>query len=400
MPFLTTPERHRQPGRRILLVSYYPPTRRHAGGLRLLDLYSLMRRLEPSLQIDLVTCSDSMTDELTEADRSIFERVFLLPVKCFDVRGLIDAGIVNNAYDIADFQYWQSGRLIDGFRRRQPARIIFSPMESNARAFLTDLRMLGRATALRPLLEHAAIGTLELYYSWKADAVQCVSRPDAATIAACLPRTHVVTVETGLSAIEFPRLARRGPVQREPGAARELVFVAYFGSSNNVDALFWYLHNVHPELCRDVPGYRFVVVGRGSETLGLRADEHLEIRGEVESIEEHLLRATVGIAPAFSGAGFRGKIVQYAAAALPCVASPLAVDGLAFVDRESVLIAKDAKSFIDDCTALLTSDGFNTLIGEAARKVCMSEYLWENRVPIIARLYELSTALKQTGEFS
>lgn len=397
---MTAPDRHRQPCRRILLVSYYPPTRRHAGGLRLLDLYSLIRRVEPSLQIDLVTCSDSMTDELTEADRSIFDRIFLLSVKCFDMRGLTSAGIADNAYDIADFQYWQSGRLIDGFRRRQQAKVIFSPMESNAKAFLTDLRMLGRASALRPMLEHAAIGTLELYYSWKADAVQCVSRPDAATIAACLPRTHVVAVETGLSAIEFPRLARSGPVRREPGGARELVFVAYFGSSNNVDALFWYLNNVHPELCRRVPGYRFVVVGRGSETLGLRSDEHLVIRGEVESIEEHLLRATAGIAPAFSGAGFRGKIVQYAAAALPCVASPLAVEGLAFVDRESVLIANDAKSFIDDCAALLTSDSFNALIGEAARKVCMSEYLWENRVPTITRLYELRTALNQTGGLS
>lgn len=400
MPSLTAPDRHHQSGRRILLVSYYPPTRRHAGGLRLLDLYSLIRRVEPSLLIDLVTCSDSMADELTEADRSIFDRIFLLPVKCFDMRGLTNAGIMDNAYDVADFQYWQSGRLIDGFRRRQRARIIFSPMESNARAFLTDLRMLGRTSALRPLLEHAAIGTLELYYSWKADAVQCVSHPDATTIAACSPRTHVVTVETGLSAIEFPHLARSGPVRREPGAARELVFVAYFGSRNNVDALFWYLNNVHPELCRRIPGYQFVVVGRGSEALGLRSDEHLVIRGEVESVEEHLLRATMSIAPAFSGAGFRGKIVQYAAAALPCVASPLAVEGLAFIDRESVLIANDAKSFIDDCTALLTSDSFNALIGEAARKVCMSEYLWENRVPTITRLYELRTALNQTGGFS
>lgn len=397
---MITPARHRELRRRILLVSYYPPTRRHAGGLRLLDLYSLIRRLEPSLQIDLVTCADSMTDELTEADRAIFDRVFLLPVKRFDMRGLIDAGVLSHAYDIADFQYWQSGRLINGFRRRQKARIIFSPMESNAKAFLTDLRALGRASALRPLLEHAAIGMLELYYSWKSDAVQCVSRPDAETIATCLPGTRVVAVETGLSAIEFPRLARSGPVRREPGAARELVFVAYFGSSNNVDALYWYLRNVHPALCRGVPGYRFVVVGRGSETLGLRCEEHLEIRGEVESIEEHLLRATVGIAPAFSGAGFRGKIVQYAAAALPCVASPLAIEGLGFVDRESVLIANDAKSFIDDCAALLTSDSFNTLIGEAAREVCMSEYLWENRAPTIAQLYELSAALKLTGEFS
>jgi hypothetical protein len=54
-------------GKRILLVSYYPPTRSHAGGLRLLDLYSLIRKLEPSLRVDLVTCTDSMADPITEA---------------------------------------------------------------------------------------------------------------------------------------------------------------------------------------------------------------------------------------------------------------------------------------------------------------------------------------------
>ena len=385
-------------GKRILLVSYYPPTRRHAGGLRLLDLYSLIRRLEPSLQVDLVTCTDSMADQIMQHDRGIFDRVFLLPVKNFTTRGLAAAGVLDTDYDIADFQYWQSGRLIAGFRRRQRARVIFSPMESNAKALLNDIRLAHTGIAVRPLIEHAAVGLLELLYASKADTVQCVSHPDAATIARCLPRTPVATVETGLSAIEFPRLARDGPVQRQPGTARELVFVAYFGSANNVDALSWFLREVHPELCRRVPGYRFVVIGRGSAALDLKPDAHLEVRGEVESIEEHLLRAAAALAPAFSGAGFRGKIVQYAAAALPCVASPLAADGLAFVDRESILIAGDARSFIDDCCALLGSDDLNTRLGAAARQVCLGRYLWENKIPTVARLYQLNTASTAAGE--
>ncbi len=398
MPSPAAPADRPPHGRRILLVSYYPPTRRHAGGLRLLDLCSLIRKLEPALRVDLVTCTDSMADPLTEGDRRVFDQVFLLPVKHFTARGLAAAGVLDTAYDVADFQYWQSGRLIAGFRRRQRARIIFSPMESNAKAFLNDIRGARTGFALRPLLEHAAIGMLELLYAWKADAVQCVSRPDAATIARCLPRTPVVTVETGLSAIEFPRLAGDGPVQRQPGAARELVFVAYFGSANNVDALSWFLREVHPELCRRIPGYRFVVIGRGSTALNLKPDAHLDVRGEVRSIEEHLLRAAAAIAPAFSGAGFRGKIVQYAAAALPCVASPLAADGLAFVDRESILIAGDARSFIDDCCALLGSDTLNARLGAAARQVCLARYLWENKAPTVAHLYQLNTAPTPAGE--
>ena len=92
-------------GRRILLVSYYPPTRRHAGGLRLLDLCSLIRKLEPALRVDLVTCTDSMADPLTEGDRRVFDQVFLLPVKHFTARGLAAAGVLDTAYDVADFQY-------------------------------------------------------------------------------------------------------------------------------------------------------------------------------------------------------------------------------------------------------------------------------------------------------
>ena len=397
---MTTINKQRQATRTILLVSYYPPTRRHAGGLRLLDLYSLIRELEPSIRIDLVTCADSMSDAMTDADKAVFDRVFLLTTDRFDIRGLLDIGALSDAHDLADFQYWQSGRLIRDFRRRQKARIIFSPMESNARAFVTDIRMLGRGCGLRTLLEHGAIGLLELYYSWQADAVQCVSRPDAATMAACLPGTPVLAIETGLSAIEFPRLARIEPACREPGEAKKLVFVAYFGSSNNVDALRWFLDKVHPELCRKIAGYRFVVVGRGSDALGLESSDQLEICGAVDSIEEHLLQATAAIAPAFSGAGFRGKVVQYAAAGLPCVASPLAVEGLSFVDRESILVARDAESFAEDCTALLTSQDINIRIGDAARRVCMAEYLWENRRSSVASLYQLGAAHKQTGEIS
>ena len=187
MPSPAAPADRPPHGRRILLVSYYPPTRRHAGGLRLLDLCSLIRKLEPALRVDLVTCTDSMADPLTEGDRRVLYQVFLLPVRHFTARGLAAAGVLDTAYDVADFQYWQSGRLIAGFRRRQRARIIFSPMESNAKAFLNDIRGARTGFALRPLLEHSAIGMLELLYACKADAVQVVSRPAAATSARSLP---------------------------------------------------------------------------------------------------------------------------------------------------------------------------------------------------------------------
>lgn len=378
----------------ILLITHYVPSRGHAGGLRLLDIYRIIRQQCPDIKIDLAACLHSDADWGAEEIGSIFNKVHIFQRNEFTLKGLTRAGIFDRQYDVIDLQYLFSGRFMGALRKNQPARIIFSPMESNIRSLWVDILNIGKGCNLQVIFRHALFAILELYFSLRTDAIQSVSKTDASALRIFFPRADIHIIETCLSPIEFPLLHNQMGFRRETCINRNVIFVAYFGTDANIQALKWYLYHVHPIIRNRVPGYRLVVVGRGSDHLAIDTDEQTEITGEVASIEEYLLSACVGIAPALSGAGFRGKIVQYAAASLPCVASPIAANGLSFIHGESILIAHDAASFASHCVDLLLSPQHNKTIGNAARNSCVSHYLWDNKTDAIMQLYGLPEKMK------
>ena len=56
-------------------------------------------------------------------------------------------------------------------------------------------------------------------------------------------------------------------------------------------------------------------------------EKNCTLVGEVDSLEPFIKNASIGIAPALSGSGFRGKINQYSINFIPTVASKLAAKG-------------------------------------------------------------------------
>jgi len=153
---------------------------------------------------------------------------------------------------------------------------------------------------------------------------------------------------------------------------------------------------VHPRVKAAVPGYRFDVVGRGdlSAYLGM-SDPSLNIVGEVPSVGPYIARAAVGISPALSGAGFRGKINQYALLGLPTVASPIAAEGFAYRHGVDILVAADAASFAESCIRLLTDPEMNKRLADAAGRTCQDQYSWAAREGAIRSIYGVRKARQQ-----
>jgi len=378
---------------RILLVSYYCPTRAHAGGLRILDMYALIRQKCPHVQIDLLTHHRPSIDWSIDDLPKIFHNVYLSPVEELTPLGLAALRGSVLPYDVVDLQFHQSGYHIDAFRAIG-GKILFTPMEAQTKVLLLDLRAkFSQSYGMRLLKFASAIRTaaVEIGFTQKADDVVCVSRADAAFLRAVTGSHHIRWVDTGVSSFEFAEALAPGFVPT-PAAERtcRVLYVAYFGSETNVNALRWYLDHVHPQIKASVPDYVLTVVGRGDMTpFAAYRDESIEFVGEVPAISPHIADARVCIAPALSGSGFRGKVNQYAVLGCPSVVSPIAAKGLAYQDGIDVFIAETPQAFAQRCVQLLTDMELNDRMGQAARKLCMERYSWESKWPAIRRLYQL-----------
>lgn len=367
----------------ILLVSFYTPSRGHAGGLRLLDLYRELRKVQPDLKLGLVTFEPQAEGRDAELLPGIFDEVHYVSADYFGRNFASDIDFSIKDFDFIDLQYHQCGALIGACRKKWPRAVVaFSPMESMVRALKNALRK-RELGAFR--FRQVAVGLFhclqEVAYARAADRVITVSPPDRDVIKVFKSESDVFCIPTALSDLEFSAAAPRNRVEN----SNVIVFFAFFGSKTNRESLTWYCKNVHPRLRERVPDYTLRVVGRGldPELLGRCVGDGIEFRGEVELIEDGLSGASIGIAPALGGAGIRGKIHQYSILGIPSVVSPLACEGLEYKDGESLMVAEDALDFVRICTELLRDTSLRNSIGRCAREVCLEKYTWASmRLPI------------------
>jgi len=372
--------------RRLLLATYYAPERGTGGGQRLLDMYRLLSERVPHLSLTLLACDhgEALEPELA----SIFERIVQVPSDAFNEAGIQASGVLGEAFDVVDLQFLQAGDLVNVFRRKGIPRVVVSPMESHVRAAWLAMQPMSLRAWKRWLLWDLRIALRELRGVWRADRVMCVSKADARVLRMFRFWGGVQGVETGISPKEFPRGLQALP-QRSLEGSPTVSFLAYFGSQTNLDALDWYLRHVHPLVKAAVPAYRFRVVGRGLSKWPEPMDGNVDIVGEVDSLEDELNRAWVGIAPALGGAGLRGKINQYAIEGVPCVASALAGKDFAYEPGHSIRLAGGAPEFAWACIDLLTNPESNREMGRLAREICLREYSWESRLSSLRDIFSI-----------
>ena len=149
-----------------------------------------------------------------------------------------------------------------------------------------------------------------------------------------------------------------------PVAGRALL-VANLTYAPNIDAVDWYLHEVHPLVAAVQPEAHVRLVGRGGERWADHAG--VDVAGLVDDLAPEYAAAQVVIAPVRTGSGTRIKVLEAWAHAKPVVATAAAVDGLVLDVGTHALVADAPPSFADAVLDVLTHPDRAAALAAAGR---------------------------------
>ncbi|MDP6379757.1 MAG: glycosyltransferase family 4 protein [Phycisphaerae bacterium] len=193
---------------------------------------------------------------------------------------------------------------------------------------------------------------------------------------------HVEVLPTGLCVSDYAPAVSKGEQDRP-------IRLVWIGSRSTLKYLRL-LVPVLEELGQRLPGLVLRIIA--DDFLEL---EHMKVEKKTWSLETQyadLATADIGIAPLPDNAYTRGKcgfkILQYMAASLPVIASPVGVNGEYVREGESGFHASEAEQWIDATEKLVHSPELRKTMGAAGRDIVRTHY---DREALAPRFCELVT---------
>ena len=235
------------------------------------------------------------------------------------------------------------GHYVEEVRRRcSGAKVIFNTVDLH---YLREEREALLRDDRRAL--NIAWKTREREYAVarQSDATTVVSEQEAILLGEAIPGTCVEVIS----------LVQASPGRKRPFAHRSGIgFIGGFRHQPNVDAVRFFLDEIWPDLRTRLPEVVFYIIGPHlPESLRDSSDPRVIGVGHVPDLGTRLEELRVTVAPLRFGAGAKGKIVTSLGHGVPCVATSIAVEGMALGD---VVVAADTTQQFCDAVVALHED--------------------------------------------
>jgi len=111
------------------------------------------------------------------------------------------------------------------------------------------------------------------------------------------------------------------------------------------------------------------------------------VTGAVEDMVPYLHAATVYVAPHFTGAGTRTKLLEAMAAGLATVTTSIGIEGIEASHDQEVVIADDLPSLTTTVLRLIGNPQARIRLGTAARRLMEERYDWSRCLAPLETLY-------------
>lgn len=161
-----------------------------------------------------------------------------------------------------------------------------------------------------------------------------------------------------------------------PEGRHDILMVAGFAHTPNVDAAVWFINEVLPLVKREVPDVRISLVGSNPkpEVLAL-AGEDIDVTGYVSDarLDEYYSQARVAVAPLRFGGGVKGKVLEALRHGVPCVTTSVGMQGLSGADA-FMCVADEPATMAAHVVTLLRDDARWQSVSSAQQAFIAREY--------------------------
>jgi len=371
-----------RPGKRILFITSKVPSSYHGGGNRILNFIKI---LSENNDIYLVTAYHPYEDDDALGEIAAFcHSIYKIPYWRFG----------NNQ---AEIRKWLAGTVMDvvhyewltALENLDPAlghRHIFTYMEALSLRLLIDLEKTPPLSSLWLDIFTQLIHTLriEIADTIPLDARIAVTTKDGEFFRSIYPHQEYTVLNHGVNLDEFIIISA---VKSEP---QTLVFVGNFDHYPNVEAMIYFFAEIWDGIRKEEPNVRIYIVGPNppGEITCFADDQQVIITGSVPDVRPYIQKATVCIAPLISGAGLRGKVIEYAALKRSVVATSIATTDLIFKDQVDYLLADSAPDFTQRVVTLLKDKNRRDTIAASAYEVVQKSYDIRRLTQFLYRLYD------------
>ena len=373
---------------KILYVCGMFPSANHGGGLRLYDILSELSKVH---EVDLFSAYNPEADgPYLDQVGKLVKDIKTVPYSYMnsDVleNWLLSIGKGNGYYDVIQLEYPNTINLADKVRKLGK-KVGFTFMECTSRRNAIDILLhlndpTKRSKCTAQFIRNAKA---ESEISKKVDFTIAVTLRDSA-FASKFGGAVPYIIPTGVS-----RLIMNGATINDIEKPKfSASFVGNFEHAPNIDAMRWYLNNVHPLVKEKIKHYKIEIVGYGNTALleeMARDDTSVVFSGFVDDLAKHILNSKVCIAPIISGAGIRGKINHSSVLGRPTISTSLGLCGLPYIHEESAMRADSPKDFAESMIRLLTDEVLYRKIQANCRRIAEQYFSWEQQIEKLNAIY-------------
>ncbi len=231
------------------------------------------------------------------------------------------------------------------------------------------------ATGLhRLLLQHETrnVRRFEATAYARFDCVTTVTAADRDALLRLDPTLRIAVIPNGVDSARFTPLCVGEP---DPSL---LVFTGIMRYAPNVTAAQFLAREILPRVRARRPDARLALVGRdpSPSVRDLARLDGVTVTGEVADLRPWITSCRVYVCPMRDGTGIKNKLLEAMACGVPCVATPLAAQGIDGVAGCDLLLAKDADALADAVVRVLSDDELARRLATSARSYVVERHSW------------------------